>query len=41
MCLKLRRIGFTAERATAAGLKLTLISEPLAESKGFESVASS
>ena len=41
MCLKLRRIGLTADRATAAGFKFTLISDPLAESKGFESVASS
>jgi hypothetical protein len=41
MCLKLSRIGFTADIASAAGFILTLISEPLTESKGgFDSVAS-
>lgn len=42
MCLKLSRIGFTADITSAAGFKLTLISDPRTESKGgFDSVASS
>ena len=40
ICLKLRRIGFTAERAAEAGFRLTLISDPRAESSGLVSVAS-